>query len=237
MVTQMSKEHTGNNHVKIYVDYSDAQIGKEIYSDNNIWVVRAKLREHIYDGGIQYQVLCEFVETRLNRLERLCVEMGTAIIDLGNSNKQLTNILNGKVIIRRREDHGPADFFTIANEHKCGSCKPSSPDNTYYTVMDDDTYMDLRDGKIKRGTPADVNVYLNFQGIINDVPHYIFHASCPSCGSLLYIADHPSTFKEVFPVEKPYCYHCGIKVNSSNVEVDESKYDMPHDPSSTEEKK
>jgi len=51
-----------------------------------------------------------------------------------------------------------------------------------------------------------------------------FRANCPECGAMLYSAQHPSTFKSVFPIERPFCHHCGVRVDSSKVETDESKY-------------
>ena len=53
---------------------------------------------------------------------------------------------------------------------------------------------------------------------------YFYNANCPRCGALVYTAAHPSTFKEVFPVERPYCQHCGVKLDSSKVELDPNKY-------------
>jgi len=51
-----------------------------------------------------------------------------------------------------------------------------------------------------------------------------FRANCPECGAMVYSAQHPSTFKEVIPVERPYCQHCGVLLDASKVETDESKY-------------
>ena len=64
-----------------------------------------------------------------------------------------------------------------------------------------------------------VKVYQHVEGGTS-----MFFANCPKCGSLLYHAEHPSTFKEVFPVERPFCHHCGCRVDSSKVQTDESKY-------------
>jgi len=43
----------------------------------------------------------------------------------------------------------------------------------------------------------------------------IYWANCPICGALLYTAEDPITFGHVFPVERPYCQHCGTKVESA----------------------
>jgi len=41
-------------------------------------------------------------------------------------------------------------------------------------------------------------------------------ANCGVCGAMLYEADSIYTFKEVFDVERPYCFHCGNRIQFRN---------------------
>jgi len=47
-----------------------------------------------------------------------------------------------------------------------------------------------------------------------------FWANCGKCGALLYTAEHLSTFKEVFKIERGFCYHCGSEVDSEIENLD-----------------
>ena len=49
-------------------------------------------------------------------------------------------------------------------------------------------------------------------------------ANCPNCGALVYSTCSPSAIKEVLTVERPYCFHCGIKLDTSKIDTNEEHY-------------
>lgn len=96
----------------------------------------------------------------------------------------------------------------------------------YVWTFDDDG-LDSICGE-REATPEEydnhIKVTLKYKYVDGVLIEPVFHANCPRCGALLYSASSPQTFKEVFPVERPFCFHCGIKVSSAKVETDENKY-------------
>jgi hypothetical protein len=49
-------------------------------------------------------------------------------------------------------------------------------------------------------------------------------ANCPKCGALLYATVSSLVIKEVLTAERPYCFHCGIKIDASKVVIDKNRY-------------
>jgi hypothetical protein len=178
----------------MYVNYHEAIPGKEIVTENNIWIVRAVLKERINDGGLDYQVLVEFVETRLDRLFRESKDLMKKYNALDAlSTKVLYDITHLGIVTDNVEPKMTLEQY----KH---DCKRFLVGNELNVVMKPK----LADSEGKGC--------------------YEFHANCSACGALLYTANHPSTFKEVFPVERPFCFHCGNKVDASKVETNPDNY-------------
>jgi hypothetical protein len=180
----------------MYVGYDYAKVGTEIITDDNIWIIMAVLKERIHDECISYQVLVEFVETRLDRLFRESKDLMKKYNALDAlTTKMLCDITHLGIVTGNQRKHNP----------------PYS-------------YKTLCSGK-KELTGNYVNVIMTLgEPDSEGKAGYEFHANCSACGALLYTANHPSTFKEVFPVERPFCFHCGNKVDASKIETDPDNY-------------
>ena len=66
----------------------------------------------------------------------------------------------------------------------------------------------------------------NNKPLVSHRPHETseWWANCPNCGALVYSTCSPFVIKEVLTIERPYRFHCGLKLDASKVNTNEKDY-------------